>query len=196
LALLHCAKRKINKPLAGYFQNIICLYNSKSRLDRFIIRSIFFFLLYLLLSLLFKYYIPLAKWMMLSITYLSARLIELLGYDIDTDLNLITVNGMDCIRVIKTCLAKRPLVIFVGFLFAYPGTIRFKAWYIPLGLAALFAFNVFRISTLTLITYHNPDKYAFFHDIVFKTSFYVIIFGLWLLSIKLDPLPQKEKETA
>jgi exosortase/archaeosortase family protein len=61
----------------------------------------------------------------------------------------------------------------------FPGPWKHKLWYIPLGIGVIHLTNVFRITGLLLIQYPFPNGFDFFHNYVFKTLFYAVIFLMW-----------------
>lgn len=55
-----------------------------------------------------------------------------------------------------------------------------KAWFIPLGWLACYAFNILRISLICLLIESHPDWFHILHNYIFKYLFYGMMFGLWV----------------
>lgn len=62
------------------------------------------------------------------------------------------------------------------------------AW-ILLGLAVIYAFNILRISAITLFIEHHPEWFELLHTYIFKYLFYGMMFLMWVLYVeKIRPL--------
>lgn len=69
--------------------------------------------------------------------------------------------------------------LFIVFMVSYPGPIRHKFWFLPLGLIIIHGLNVLRVTGLALIVYHNETWFSFNHDYTFTLIVYAAVFGLW-----------------
>lgn len=74
--------------------------------------------------------------------------------------------------------------IFTIFIVAFPGQIRSKLWYIPLGLIIIHFANVIRVMALVLINNYYPEYLDFNHLYTFTIFVYSIIFMLWYIWAK------------
>jgi exosortase family protein XrtF len=74
--------------------------------------------------------------------------------------------------------------IFSIFIMAFPGNIKTKLWFIPLGLVIIHLANVFRVMALVLINNHYPQYLDFNHLYTFTILVYAIIFILWYIWAK------------
>jgi len=87
--------------------------------------------------------------------------------------------------------------LFIFFVMAFPGPLRHKAWFIPLGALAVFYLNVLRIVGLAMIMNINEDWLAFNHDYTFTIVVYAFVFLLWMVWVqKFSPFaknPRSEK---
>ena len=69
----------------------------------------------------------------------------------------------------------------VFFLFVlFPGPWKHKCWFIPLGFVVMFATNIFRIVSLSVVLLWKPDYWHFSHDWILRPFFYVVLFILWV----------------
>ena len=74
--------------------------------------------------------------------------------------------------------------IFTIFIVAFPGKIKTKLWYIPLGLIIIHLVNVLRIMALVMINNHYPSYLDFNHLYTFTIIVYAAIFALWYIWAK------------
>ena len=84
----------------------------------------------------------------------------------------------------EPCNGVKIFGVFSIFIIAFPGNIKNKLWYIPLGILIIHFINVIRIAILTIISSKNPSILDFNHNITFQVIVYSIILGLWLIWIK------------
>lgn len=56
---------------------------------------------------------------------------------------------------------------------------KHKLWFIPLGVVCLYAFNILRITLITLVIEFHPEYFHVLHAYVFKYLFYGFLFALW-----------------
>ena len=95
-------------------------------------------------------------------------------------------GASDAVQIIYDCLGINIIAVFVIFIFAYPGKIRTKAWFIPAGLVAIFFLNAMRMSALTIIVDKWPHLMDLFHHFIFQGIIYVFVFAFWYWFISLS----------
>ncbi|MBO3273338.1 exosortase X [Hymenobacter defluvii] len=96
----------------------------------------------------------------------------------------VTMHGSPAVLVGDPCNGLALYTLFTGFVLAYPGSRRRKAWFIPLGIGAVYLLNVLRVALLALnhtYWYHTVD---FNHHYTFSFVAYVAILGLWHLWVR------------
>lgn len=89
--------------------------------------------------------------------------------------------GAAGVYVADGCNGLAALSLFVGFVLAYPGTWRRRAWFVPAGLAVLVAVNVIRCAFLLYVQARAPQHFDVLHGYLTTYVFYAVIFGLWAL---------------
>ena len=62
--------------------------------------------------------------------------------------------------------------LFIFFILAFPGSVKHKLWFIPLGALSVFYLNVLRIVGLAIIMDINEEWLAFNHDYTFTIIVY------------------------
>lgn len=63
----------------------------------------------------------------------------------------------------------------------YPGPLKYKLWYIPLGILIVLFLNIIRFIGISLYSNWHPDHFRFVHDWIFRPFIYFIIFLLWVV---------------
>jgi exosortase/archaeosortase family protein len=79
------------------------------------------------------------------------------------------------------CTGIKQAFIFICIIAFSRGSWKNKWWYILAALPFLHGFNVVRIAIVSSILAHNPSLFDFIHAYIFKYSFYMLIFLLWML---------------
>ena len=128
-----------------------------------------------------------ANWLAASIYAASAWLdAHVFGMDI----RLYEVNGIHfnsnntAIYVNESCSGfKQMWQVVVLFLF-FPGPWKTKLWYIPMGMLAMYLFNIIRIVALSFAMIHWPQQWDFIHMWLLRPVYYLIIFILWVLWVE------------
>jgi len=119
-----------------------------------------------------------------TVAAVAAALLQAGGVVADTAANApttVTIFGEPAVFVGNACNGLVLYALFAGFVLAYPGNVWHKAWFIPLGLAAIFLLNAGRVAVLALnhtYWYHTVD---FNHHYTFTFVAYAAILGLWRL---------------
>lgn len=85
------------------------------------------------------------------------------------------------VRIVWGCTGLKQAYIFFCILAFSKGSLLKKLWYIPVGLVAIYLFNIFRISAITFLIENHPNWFDFLHMHFFKYLFYALIFGMWML---------------
>ncbi|MFN3597241.1 MAG: archaeosortase/exosortase family protein [Rubricoccaceae bacterium] len=88
--------------------------------------------------------------------------------------------GAAGVYVADGCNGLAALSLFVGFVLAYPGTWRRRAWFVPAGLATLVAVNVLRCAFLLYVQAYAPLHFDTLHAYLTSYVFYAVIFALWM----------------
>jgi exosortase family protein XrtF len=118
-----------------------------------------------------------------NLAVVSAAGLRLLGYVITVSADarpLITLSGQPAVIVGHECNGLVLYALFGGFILAFPGPLRRKLWFVPLGLFLIYALNVLRIMALCLNNYYSHQTVDFNHHYTFTAIVYASIFGLWM----------------
>lgn len=91
------------------------------------------------------------------------------------------IDGSHGVWIGDPCNGLTLFALFTGFIIAYPGSIKQKLWFIPLGIVSIHVLNVLRVSALAFIQYQSPEYLEFNHTYTFTIIVYSFVFYLWYL---------------
>lgn len=114
------------------------------------------------------------------------------------NIRTIGIDGTHGLWIGDPCNGLTLFALFTGFVIAYPGPLKKKLWFIPMGLIAIHAINIVRIVALSLIIYYFPDPEVldFNHTYTFTMLVYGFVFWLWYLwATKLSGLEALKTES-
>ena len=83
----------------------------------------------------------------------------------------------------EPCNGVKLFGLFSIFIIAFPGKLKSKIWFIPIGILIIHFTNVIRIAILTVISSNNPKLLDFNHNVTFQVIIYSIILLLWFVWI-------------
>jgi len=99
----------------------------------------------------------------------------------DGILHGVGIDGSHGVWIGSGCNALTLFGLFAVFIFAWPGKIKHKLWFIPTGILIIHCLNLLRIVALAIIAYQYPAYLDFNHTYTFTFIIYSCIFGLWML---------------
>ena len=160
-------------------------FNLKSKTSRFfVLASSLYLVWYLLYELVVKPHTSLDSKLVSLIVANAALILNFFGFtvytSIEDDMQLIGIDGAHPVWIGSPCNALTLFMFFTLFVIAFPGSIKRKLWFIPLGILIIHFTNVLRITGLALINYYAPEYLAFNHTYTFTVLVYGIIFCLWM----------------
>jgi len=90
------------------------------------------------------------------------------------------------IGIADACNSLSLLVLFVGFIIAYPSRIYFKIIYSIIGIGLIILLNISRCTALALLHNAYPQLTEFAHHYFFKILIYAAVFYLWIQFVKIN----------
>jgi exosortase family protein XrtF len=118
----------------------------------------------------------------------STSMLSIMGYNATQYLHEdgyateIGINQVPVVWIDSGCTGLTLMALFAGFIVAYPGPWQRKAWYIPVGLFAIYLINFFRVIILAVARVSMSDtSFDFNHKYTYTLFTYAAIFGLWML---------------
>jgi len=82
--------------------------------------------------------------------------------------------------IVWSCTGLKQSFIWLVIMLVSRGPWKKKAWFIPLGLLCVYAFNILRITLIAMAMEHHPEWFELLHTYIFKYLFYGMQFLLWL----------------
>ncbi|MCB0792022.1 MAG: archaeosortase/exosortase family protein [Flavobacteriales bacterium] len=120
----------------------------------------------------------------------SGGLLQVLGYALIPEpanaemIRTIGVEGGSLLWIGDPCDGVSLFAVFAIFITAYPGPLRHKLWFVPLGLVAIFLVNTLRIVALCIIVSIDYELLNFNHDYTFYVVVYGVVLLLWIIWVR------------
>jgi exosortase/archaeosortase family protein len=119
-------------------------------------------------------------WLSRGMAAATAGALEALGYDTFVRDRVLGLTGQIGVYVEDGCTGLTTLGLFAGFVLAFPGSWRRRAWFIPMGVAIVTLANVARIGLLAVLQRDWPGGFDAVHHFGANTFFYLVVFVLWM----------------
>ena len=137
-------------------------------------------------------------------TFITAKagqlILTALGYSTSAqpfeDGILLSLQEVPLLKIADNCNGLAVYALFAGFIAAFPGKGKSKAWFIPLGLSLLFLSNALRVASLSIIQIHYPEWLDFNHKYTFTILIYAQVFALWMLWVNRLAIQRTDKVIA
>ena len=100
--------------------------------------------------------------------------------------NVLAYDSGISVRIVWSCTALKQSFIWIMILLTARGAWLKKLWFIPLGLLAIYMFNILRIAGILLIMEHHPELFDLMHDYITKYLFYFMLFCMWVWWTKIN----------
>ncbi len=81
--------------------------------------------------------------------------------------------------VFEGCNSINVMIVFVAFLFAFKGSWKSMAWFLPLGLVLIYIANLVRVILLYYVAEYWRQYFYYIHKYLFTAVIYLIVFILW-----------------
>jgi exosortase family protein XrtF len=81
--------------------------------------------------------------------------------------------------IFEGCNSVNVIIVFLSFLFAYGGSPRKLAIFLPTGLLTIHVFNLLRLDLLFYMAWSNSSQFYYFHKYFFTAILYLVVFALW-----------------
>ncbi|MBX2894273.1 MAG: exosortase family protein XrtF [Cyclobacteriaceae bacterium] len=83
------------------------------------------------------------------------------------------------LSVFEGCNSINVMIVFISFLFAFRGSWKKLAWFLPVGLGLIYIANLFRIVALYYVAEYWRQYFYYIHKYMFTAVIYLIVFILW-----------------
>ncbi len=119
----------------------------------------------------------------------SAKILKLMGYTLipfppeSETIRTIGIDGTHGLWIGDPCNGLTIFALFTGFIVSFPGKIKDKLWFIPLGLISIHILNIIRIVALCILLRYDATSLEFNHTYTFTLIVYSYVFLLWIIWI-------------
>lgn len=120
---------------------------------------------------------PLSK----NIASVSAGILTFFGEDVFLYGRVVGLYGTPGGEIVDGCNGIAAIGLFLGFIYAYPGSWMPRIYFSIFGIAVIYLVNVARIVGLSYIQLYWPSGFDFTHDYSTTAIFYFVIFILWMI---------------
>jgi exosortase/archaeosortase family protein len=111
--------------------------------------------------------------------------LSLLGYDFVSGYNSLAILGSYGVIIGNQCVGFGLSYGFVALIGAYPGPIKKKLWFIPLGILLISSINIARVIALATSVYKTGGFVQMEEHDLFNNIIYFFIFLMWIIWVKL-----------
>ncbi len=141
---------------------------------------------YFLYEFVVKVYTKIDQFFIRKIINLCGLILECFGYKTFAskevnDFQVFGIDGSNGVWIGGPCNGITLMFLFAIFVVSYPGSIKNKLWYIPLGILIIHFINIVRIILLSVIALKAPQYLSFNHTYTFTFITYGIVFLLWMV---------------
>ena len=124
-------------------------------------------------------------WVALRVIDGAAFVTKLFGFEVWIQDRVVTISGNNGIEMVDGCTGISAIGLFLGFIWSYPGRNQSRLYFSILGIVIIYLVNVLRIATLMLMQEWAPQFFDITHDYSTTTIFYLVIFLLWMLWVRI-----------
>ncbi len=93
---------------------------------------------------------------------------------------LLQFGSMNTLLIDNPCNGLTIMLLYIGFLVAYPGTWKSKLIFIGFGTVLVYLMNVVRVIFLSVNFAYHQVSFEFNHKYTFTFAVYVVVFLLWV----------------
>ncbi len=119
------------------------------------------------------------------VTEQTSWLLNLFGESTQTQRSQVTPtvsimkDSRVALGVFEGCNSINVMIVFVAFLFAFKGSWKSMAWFLPLGLVLIYLANLTRVVLLFYVAEYWRQYFYYIHKYLFTAAIYLIVFILW-----------------
>ncbi len=131
-------------------------------------------------------------WLVSQLTDHASKILNIVGFDsyVDSSTKYVVLNFNESLSqgvwVGARCNGTTLFILFFSFIVCFPGRLKNKIWFIPLGLFTLHFINALRISALAYISSFYPESFNINHEVTFYIITWAVVIGLWMSWIKIN----------
>ncbi|MCH2197541.1 MAG: exosortase/archaeosortase family protein [Flavobacteriales bacterium] len=154
-----------------------------------VVGALVYLLWYVTYEFVLRPHTHLDEWVVNQIVFGTEFFLELLGYELTPYtrfewMNHVGILGSPGVTIGEPCDGVILFALFATFIIAFPGPIKHKLWYAPVGILSIHLINVLRVVALAVIVDVDPELLDFNHDYTFTIIVYAFVFMLWYIWIQ------------
>ncbi|MBX7201850.1 MAG: hypothetical protein IT240_03855 [Bacteroidia bacterium] len=111
-------------------------------------------------------------------------MLHISGYELVNDYRSIAIIGSYGIIIGNHCVGFGISYAFASLIMSYPGPLKTKAWFIPLGMLLIMLMNAGRIAWVAITGFNTGYIMQVEQHDLFNYIIYVLIFLMWLVWIR------------
>lgn len=101
--------------------------------------------------------------------------------------DIITIEHKKVIAVGDPCNALEIYVLYISFLFCFPGSVKRRLLFVLAGIPYIYVINVIRVVLITYLNIYHKRWVDISHHYIFTIVVYLLVFYLWMLYTKKQP---------
>lgn len=105
-------------------------------------------------------------------------------HNITTASAIISINGHKTLGILDPCNALDIMVLYVAFLFCFPGSWQKRLAFTALGLPYIYIINTIRCAVIGWMNINHRGWVDISHHYIFTALVYLLVFYLWVLYTK------------
>jgi exosortase/archaeosortase family protein len=121
---------------------------------------------------------------LIGVRELSILMLHISGYELVNDYRSIAIIGSYGIIIGNHCVGFGISYAFASLIMSYPGPLKTKAWFIPLGMLLIMLMNAGRIAWVAITGFNTGYIMQVEQHDLFNYIIYVLIFLMWLVWIR------------
>ena len=90
-------------------------------------------------------------------------------------------NNKFIARVVEGCNGLSVIILFISFIIAFTGKLKYTLIYILVGVLIIHVLNVARIALLCILLFKYPESESLLHGVIFPLIIYGAVFLLWII---------------
>lgn len=165
---------------------------SSKAINLFLIKIFGFYLFWLVSDNFLIYHIDIYKdiWafnyhiFLKALQWSSIGVLEAMGYELVHGYNSLAILGSYGVIIGNPCVGFGLTYGFASLIIAYPGPLKSKLWFIPLGALLILAINTTRVVFLAKQTFASGTFVQMEAHDLFNNLIYIVIFILWVVWVQ------------
>ncbi|WP_460218037.1 exosortase family protein XrtF [Psychroserpens sp. MEBiC05023] len=105
--------------------------------------------------------------------------VQLIPHSEEPSMKLI-INEKFVARVVEGCNSISVIILFISFIIAFAGKLKYTLLYVISGSVLIYTVNVLRIAVLSIGLYNYPWRRDILHTVIFPMIIYGMVFLLWM----------------